>query len=191
MDDLLAARVGELLERVAESDPEPGSGAIAGIALALAAALVAGAARASTESWSEARAAAAQAEALRGRAERLAVENAAAYREARRTLDARSEGGRALADALERAAAVPLAIGETGCDVALLAGVVARLGEQDRRADVLAAAFLADAATRAAAGLVAVNLTATPGDERVTRAQALAAAARTAATGAADGYENA
>jgi hypothetical protein len=75
-------------------------------------------------------------------------------------------------------------IAEAGADVACLAAVAADRGVADRRGDAIAAALLAEAGARAAANLVAVNLTVTPDDERVQRARAVAevasAAARTA-----------
>ena len=59
-------------------------------------------------------------------------------------------------------------------DVAALAAVVAERGEQALRADAVAAALLAEAAARAAATLVEVNLGTTSSDERVARARDLA-----------------
>jgi formiminotetrahydrofolate cyclodeaminase len=83
--------------------------------------------------------------------------------------------------ALERAAAIPLAIAEVGADVADLAAQLAEYGNPAVRGDAVAGAVLAEAGTRAAAHLVRINLGAAPEDLRVTRASAIAdAAARSA-----------
>ena len=75
-EELLTLPVGELAERVASAQAEPGAGAVAAVCASLAAALVAMAATASCETWAEAGGVAAQAEALRRRAGSLASENA-------------------------------------------------------------------------------------------------------------------
>jgi formiminotetrahydrofolate cyclodeaminase len=183
VDDLFRSPVGELLARVATDDPEPGSGALAGITLAFAAAVVTGAARASLSAWDEARAVAAQGEALRARAERLAAEDAVAYRAARKALGQGSGPG--LAAALDYAAVVPMQLASAASDVAQLALEVTRRGDPERRDDVAAAAHLAAGAAAAAARLVAANLTAAPGDERVVHASRLAQDAAEAAGAAA------
>lgn len=184
--DLFRARVEQVLDAAATPEPAPGTGALAAISLALAAAAVTGAARAAKASWPEARAAAAQAHALRARAERLAADHTVVYPKARGLLDAGEPGrGAALETALVLAAAVPLAAAESAADVALLAADVAEWGEPSSRDDVIAAAFLAAATARAAAHLVAINLTARPGDDRVARADSLAVAAAEAAERAA------
>jgi formiminotetrahydrofolate cyclodeaminase len=82
---------------------------------------------------------------------------------------------------MARAAEVPLAIAEAGADAAFLAAWVADRGAADRRGDAVAAALLAEAGTRAAAALVAVNLGVTAGDERTEQARMLAASASDAA----------
>jgi formiminotetrahydrofolate cyclodeaminase len=58
---------------------------------------------------------------------------------------------------------------------------VAERGEQALRADAVSAALLAEAAARAAATLVEVNLGTTSADERVARARDLAGSATAAA----------
>ena len=73
--------------------------------------------------------------------------------------------------ALWRAAEVPMAIAEAGADAACSASLVAERGTQARRADAVAAALLAEAATWAAAGLVKVNLTITAEDKRIQQAR--------------------
>ena len=69
-------------------------------------------------------------------------------------------------------------------DVAALAAVVAERGDQALRADAVSAALLAEAAARAAATLVEVNLGTTSSDERVARARDLAGSATAAAASA-------
>ncbi len=66
-------------------------------------------------------------------------------------------------------------------DVAALAAVVAERGDQAMRADAVSAALLAEAAARAAATLVEVNLGTTSSDERVTGRRDLAGSATAAA----------
>ncbi len=78
-------------------------------------------------------------------------------------------------------AGVPLEIAEVAVDVAALAAVVAERGDQAMRADAVSAALLAEAAARAAATLVEVNLGTTSSDERVARARDLAGSATAAA----------
>ena len=164
----------------------PGGGFVSAVAVAMAAGLVAMAARRSLEVWPEAKGAVAQAEALRARVTPLAERNAAAYSEAVATLrdkdssaapDRRDE---AIADALDRAAGVPLQIGEAASDVGSLAALLVERGEGSVRADAATAALLAQAGARAAATLVEVNLGITSADERVTQARAFADAATAA-----------
>jgi len=145
--------------------------------------LVAMTARVSRSEWGEARGAAAQATTLRERVAPLAERNVDAYREAVALLGGAESGGgdEPLRDALARAAGVPLEIAEVAVDVASLAAVVAERGEQALRADAVAAALLAEAAARAAATLVEVNLGTTSADERVARARDLAGATTAAA----------
>jgi glutamate formiminotransferase / formiminotetrahydrofolate cyclodeaminase len=174
--------LGELLEEVSSPEPMPGAGYCAAVALEMAAGLVAMAARASRADWGEGRGAAAQATTLRERIAPLAERNLDAYREAVTLLGgAESTGDESLRDALARAAGVPLEIAEVAVDVAALAAVVAERGDQAMRADAVSAALLAEAAARAAATLVEVNLGTTSSDERVARARDLAGSATAAA----------
>ena len=143
----------------------------------MAAGLLAKVARASTAPWSEARAVAAQAEALRERIAPVAEVDAEAYEAALATRGDDFELGRAYG----RAAEPPLRIVEAAADVARLSVTVARCGEASLRADAVTAAALAAGAARAAAELVAVNLTASASDERVLRARRLAEEAAGAA----------
>jgi methenyltetrahydrofolate cyclohydrolase len=183
--DLLDLRLRELLEAIASEGPTPGGGSTAALAIAMSAALSAMVARASKD-WPEAGAAIAQAEQLRRRTAPLAQRDAEAYEEALASvrLPERVEPNvrdAAVGAALTRAAEIPLVIAEAGADAARLAALVADRGTPDRRGDAAAAALLAEAGTRAAASLIAVNLGVTPDDDRVVHAQALAASASEAA----------
>jgi len=146
------------------------------------------AARISRNEWDEAGGAAAQAEALRARAAPLAQKDAQVYEEALAALEGAAGAddrenwniGRALALAAEP----PLEIATIACDVAQLAAEVSHHTHHQVRPDALAAASLAAACAQGAAGLVEVNLTATPDDPRVLRARSLAADATAAAEAA-------
>ena len=175
--------VAALLDEVSSPEPMPGAGYCAALALEMAAGLVTMAARVSRAEWGEARGAAAQATTLRERVAPLAERNVEAYRDAVTVLSAAESKGRddELRDALARAAGVPLEIAEIAVDVASLAAVVAERGDQALRADAVSAALLAEAAARAAATLVEVNLGTTSSDERVARAHDLAGSAAAAA----------
>ena len=172
----------DLLDQVSSPEPMPGAGYCAAVALELAAGLVAMTARVSRSEWGEARGAAAQASTLLERIAPLAERNVDAYREAVGLLAAPEPGGdESLRDALARAAGIPLEIAEAAVDVASLAAVVAERGDQALRADAVSAAILAEAAARAAATLVEVNLGTSSSDERVARARDLAGSATAAA----------
>ena len=77
----------------------------------------------------------------------------------------------AIGDALSHAAEVPLAIAETVLDVASLACELAERGNPNLRGDAATAVLLAEAAARATANLVEINLSTREGDERVERAR--------------------
>jgi formiminotetrahydrofolate cyclodeaminase len=145
------------------------------------------AARLSPDSWPDAAGVAAQAESLRDRAAKLVDDDADAYRnalEARATAD---EAGRpeqrdwALGRVTAAAAEPPLALARLAADLAELCAAAGGRVELRVHADVAAAAVLAAAVTRGARELVAVNLTALPGDARVEEADRLVAAAEAAA----------
>jgi formiminotetrahydrofolate cyclodeaminase len=147
----------------------------------MAAELVAMAARASS-GWSEAAGIAAQARSLSARLVPLASADADAFA---RVVTLRSDpaaDGRDLGPALERAAALPLAIADASAAVAELAAVVAEWATGYEKADAVAASALAEGATRAAAALVHANLTIRPGDERSVRADELVRTAADART---------
>jgi formiminotetrahydrofolate cyclodeaminase len=154
-----------------------GGGPLAALVTASAAQLLADIAHASSDGWSDARGVAAQAESLRDRATPLAGLAAQAYEQALGAAGGDYELGRAYAEAAEP----PLRIAEAAADVAALAALVAEHGDPARRADAVAAGLIAAGCVRAAAELVAVNLTVSAEDERVRRADVLAEEAARAA----------
>jgi methenyltetrahydrofolate cyclohydrolase len=176
--ELLDLSVREFAERLADGRTAVGGGSTAAIVLAISAGLAGMAARASRDAWEGGPGAIAQANALRARAVPLVEADARVYAEALETLRSRDEldpdeRDEAIRQALSRAAEVPLAIAETGCDVAELASAIAELGSEEVRGDAAAAAVLAAASARAAANLVVINLAAARADERVARARLL------------------
>jgi formiminotetrahydrofolate cyclodeaminase len=176
----LSEVVSDLLAGLTVDEHVPGGGAVSAVTAGLAATLVAKLARLSESGWTEAVAAAVQAEILSERAGPLAEEDSAAYQAALDVLAARDSGDRAVAEAVDRAAEVPLRIVRAAADVALLAAEVAESGDPGLAADAAVAAALADGAARGAAQLVAVNLTRMPEDPRVEEADSLATVARAA-----------
>ncbi|MGH3006232.1 MAG: cyclodeaminase/cyclohydrolase family protein [Gaiellaceae bacterium] len=178
--------VEDFLDSVAAETPAPGGGSVAAVVVEMAAALTAMAARFAREHWDGAGGAVAQAEVLRGRTAPLAQEDADAYEAVltamRMPLDLEPEVRNTLiGDTLSRAADVPLRIAEAAADVAELGATLAENGNPNLRGDAAAAALLSEAAARAAANLVEINLATTETDERIGRARELAQAARTAA----------
>ncbi len=173
--------LGEWLDELSRPHGGAAGGAALSFAVASGAAVLAMAARVSGSGGL-----AAQADALGARAAGLAQINTESY-EAALTVRSATEGlkpeqrdweiGRAFAQAAEP----PLEIARVGADVAELAARLAESGDQRVRPDALAAAALGAAAARGAVALVAVNLTALPGDPRVAEAEQLAAAAERAA----------
>jgi methenyltetrahydrofolate cyclohydrolase len=176
-----------LLEELAAPRRVPAAGSALAAALAAAAAVVQMAARVSAETWPEAGGIAAQAESLRERATTLIDADADAYRKA---LELRAKPAEdaspqrrdfALGQVTAAAAEPPLALARLAADLADLCRETAARGAPAVQADVAAAAALAVGVARGARELVAVNLTALPGDPRVAEAAALAAAAESAA----------
>jgi formiminotetrahydrofolate cyclodeaminase len=175
-------RLSELLEALRD-EKVPASGSAAALAGAMAAEVVAMAARA-IEGWRDAPGAAAQARELSARLVRLAGADAEVYAH---VLELRADphaDARDLGPALERAAAVPLAIADAAAATGELAALASGWATGHERADAVAAAALAEGATRAAAALVYANLGTVRGGPRAARADELvrsAAAARAAA----------
>jgi methenyltetrahydrofolate cyclohydrolase len=164
----------EALDRLASKSPAPGAGAAVAWCCAIAAALVemvsrVAVARGDDHPGIESRGD--RAAALRADALRLADEDAAAYRAA---IDAPPERR---AEALAAAADPPLAIAEAATETRRLAAASAAEVRGPVVGEAKTAVHLAAAATRAAAGLVELNLGATPDDPRLARARELAAEA--------------
>ncbi len=119
-----------------------------------------------------------EAEQIRVRAARLADADAVAYRQ---VLVARAEAPEQVRAALRLAAEIPLEVAELGARTAGIAARVAAGVKKDVRGDAVTGLFLAEAATRAAAHLVTVNVEAgAPDAGLVTRAEQLWARARDA-----------
>lgn len=189
-----AATGGQLdgfLDQLEAPAPSPCGGTAAAATAAMAAALVTMVARGSV-GWADGAGVASQARALRSRLTALGDDDAAAFEHVLVTM--RDSSGSpeqrdfALGTALLHAAEVPLRIAETAADVAELAAAAAAAGSPQLRPDATAAAALAEAATRAAAHLVEINLAIVPGDRLSERAALLvtaAAEARKRALGAA------
>lgn len=191
-DDYARLRFDELGELVAARTPAPSGGSVAALVLALAAGLVTMAARFSDRHWEEAPAAAERSEALRLQAAPLAGEDVAAYAEV-------LEAGRATAvdeetrrhrveEAKERAADVPVRIGQLAAEIAELGAAVVRHGNPNLEGDAAAGALLAASAAQIASRLVELNLAdADPADARLEQARAFAAAGEAAARSAVEG----
>ena len=180
----------ELLEQLAARTPAPGGGAGAAIAGATAAALAemaaafAAARPGGDPNMENARNRAAL---LRARLLELADEDARSYQPVLDALArARADPDRAgaLEAALSDAADPPLKIAIAAAEVAELAAAAATApGNEHLLGDATAAATIADAATQAAARLVALNLARVPDDLRLKQADELvqrAGEARTA-----------
>jgi formiminotetrahydrofolate cyclodeaminase len=80
-------------------------------------------------------------------------------------------------DALSAASEAPLAIAAAGCEIAEIAAEIARGARVHVEGDAATAALIAEAATRAAARLVELNLAGMPDDIRLRTAAEYAARA--------------
>ena len=159
-----------LLEEIAAATPAPGGGSTAAVACALAAALVEMSAGPPHERAAE----------LRARALQLAdadLESFAPVLDAQRLPADDERRAERLLAALSAASETPLAVAEVGCEVAELAAELARGGRPSLEGDAAAATLLAEAATRAAARLVELNLAGVPDDVRLRAAGEYAARA--------------
>jgi formiminotetrahydrofolate cyclodeaminase len=176
-----------LLEELAAPREVPGAGSALAVALATAAAVVQMAARLSPESWADAAGVAAQAELLRDRAVKLVDDDAEAYRQALEARAAADTTARpeqrdwSLGRVTAAAAEPPLALARLAADLGDLCAAAGERVEPRVHADVAAAAAIAAAVARGARELVAVNLTALRGDERVEEADRLVTIAEAAA----------
>ena len=176
-EELDATTLAEVWDRVADGAGGMGAGAVAAATAATAASLVEMVSRASTDVWPEAADVAGQAHALRTWAVQLVGVNMEAYGTAKQALETAYAGQGdtgSLRDTLGQAMEVPLRIAELAAEIGELASRAAESADHDLRPDAAAAGALAAASARAAAHLVAVNLTATPDDPRVTAARAAA-----------------
>lgn len=172
------------LAAVASREPAPGGGAVAALTAANAAALAAMAARFSTGDLAEL---AGPADELRAGLTPLADADAAAYTEvlaAYRLPKSEVDRKERITEALRGAAAVPLRIAEGAARVGELAAQLAVGGNPNLLGDARAAALLAEAATRTAAGLVEINvrLADLPGSWLEDTAHHVATAAKARAT---------
>ena len=176
--------VGAFLDALAAGTSAPAGGSAAALVLAQAAALCAKSARLSERQLAAGRAAelTQEAEQIRGSAASLIDEDPRAYAhvlKARRRQDEQRQDPAAaaarLATALSEAADVPMRLVELAVPVSAIAATLADEGNQALRGDALAAGLLAQAAARAAAYLVRINLTAEPGDVRLARVDSLLA----------------
>ena len=169
----------QLLTRVASEQRTPAAGSAAAAVAALAAALLMKAARRSRDIWPEAGGSIAQAEALDARLRAIADGLELSYEKAVGSLEAGDPD--AIAVALPQAAQDPLELARVAADVAVLAVDAAHHCDQSHHADVTVAAMLAEAAARAGARLVEVNLLSRDDDDRVSEARLLVARAAEAA----------
>ncbi len=182
--------LGEFLDLVATRQPAPGGGAVTAVTVSLAASLVAMAARYSADRIADGRGLVDEAERLRMRVAGLANADADAYGAVIAAYDSVRESDdvdtrEQLRVALTRAAEVPLEVAAVGAETARLASRLCVDGKPDVRGDATTALLLSDAATRAAANLVAVNVEAGGGDaDLVRRASQSVATSRAAAVGA-------
>jgi formiminotetrahydrofolate cyclodeaminase len=187
--DYLELPVGRFLDLLASGESAPGGGSAIAVSVALAASLSIMAARLSTKHLADATGLVERAEGLRERVAPLARADAVAYGRvlvAQRAREAPYRDGDVRA-ALSEAADVPLAVAETGAEVASIAARLASDGNPNLEGDALCAVLLADAGVRAAVRLVEINLSGEPGEDgRLERARELvetAASARRSAEG--------
>ena len=186
VETFLGQRLEEFLDAIASDEPAPGGGAVAAVVVAMAAGLVAMAARFSLERWADAAGVVERADALRRRVAPLGPADSQAYGDVltamRLPKDVKPEvRDTTLANALARAAEIPLTIAKEASEVAVLAALVAENGNPNLRGDAVAGAVLAEGGARAAANLVAINLGTSAPDERVDRAREHVATAAAAA----------
>jgi formiminotetrahydrofolate cyclodeaminase len=166
-----------LLTEIAAATPAPGGGSTVAVACALAAALVEMSAGPPHE----------RAAALQARALELADDDLSSFApvlDAQRLPAGDERRPERVRAALSAASDTPLGIAGVGWEVAERAAEVARGGRPSLVGDAAAAALLAEAATKAAARLVELNLAGVPDDTRLRTAGEYAArawAARTAA----------
>jgi len=173
-DSYLDQTLRRFLEQVAAREPAPGGGSAAAVTASLAAALVAMAARYSAEQVESSEVLVATARRLSSRAADLADADACAYaavlaaRRATRGPDPANRQAHVRA-ALEQASLVPLETAQIGAETAGLAAELAAAGNDHLRGDAVTALLLAEAAARAAAQLVRINVETGGCDEELVR----------------------
>ena len=144
----------------------------------MGASLAAMAARFSKEQWEDAAGAVAQAEALKARLLPMAEEDALAYENVLLALrmpkrSTRKSATRPSATLSPAPRTCRSRSRRASLDVATLACELAERGNPNLHGDAAAAVFLAEAAVRASANLVEINLATREGDERLDRAREL------------------
>jgi formiminotetrahydrofolate cyclodeaminase len=170
--------VDDLLKTIASDQRTPAAGSAATATAALATALVTKAARRSRQVWPEAGGAIAQAAALDARLRETGVALEASYETAIEALEAGDQDR--IAVSVPRAAEDSLELARIAADVAELAVDTGHRCDQAHHADMTVAAILAEAATRAGAHLVAVNLLSREGDVHSSEARLLVGRAQAA-----------
>jgi methenyltetrahydrofolate cyclohydrolase len=174
----LGQELGDFLDLVASREAAPGGGAVAAVTISLAAGLVAMAAQLSERQVPDSASLVTEAERLRRRSERLADEDAEAYRAVLAAHTAARSGATTkahekIAAALDGAARVPLEMASLAAETAVLGARLALEGNPRLRGDATTAVLLAEAAARSAAHLVQVDVDEGDGDpELVHEAQA-------------------
>jgi formiminotetrahydrofolate cyclodeaminase len=171
LDQTLAA----FLDQAAARQPAPGGGSAAALTAALAAGLTAMTARFSAPHVGDCEELAIQADQLRHRAAALADEDARAYQAVLDTRRGRAAGSGMAREAMQHAAIVPLQICELAGQTATLAARLATDGNPNLRGDAITAVLLAEAAARAAASLVQINIAAGAPDDGLSPRAAQAA----------------
>jgi formiminotetrahydrofolate cyclodeaminase len=174
--------VDEVVRRIASTEHVAAGGSAAAAAVALSVALTAKVARRSADTWTEAGGSLAQAAVLRDRVAALAAEAESALAAALAALDRRD--AEAMPAMLGRAADAALDIARAGADAVALAADAAAHCNPAMRPDAVVAVVLAEAATRAAAHLIEVNLLTSQNDSRLSEASRLAGAAAESVRGA-------
>jgi formiminotetrahydrofolate cyclodeaminase len=174
----LGQELGDFLDLVASREAAPGGGAVAAITVSLAAGLVGMAAQLSERQVHDSASLVTEAERVRRRSERLADEDAEAYRAVLAAYTGARSGATTqardkIATALDGAARVPLEMASLAAETAVLGARLALEGNPRLRGDATTAVLLAEAAARSAAHLVEVDVDEGDGDpELVQEAQA-------------------
>jgi methenyltetrahydrofolate cyclohydrolase len=178
--------LGELLAELAARSPAPGGGSASAWSGALAAALAEMVSR-----FADDPNAAARATALRGELLAAGERELTSYDpvlEASRLSASDSSREQLLGEALSAASEAPLAIARSSAEVAELAGSIATRNKTALAGDAITAALLAEAASRAAARLVEINLAAREGDPRLAVVRELVERAGAARATALEGH---